>query len=99
MNKRGLEMAISTLVIIVLGIMLLVAMTISFTLGWKKFWGIISGYFGSDVDNLQKICQNQCNMDFRNSFCCENKTLGKEKITCLDERLKVQCNLDCTNVC
>ena len=98
-NKKAFELAISTLVIIILGVMVLIALTLAFTGGFKKFWNVILGYSGSDIDNLNKICKTQCDLDNKNSFCCEKKDLGKEKITCLDERLEVDCDMECAGVC
>ena len=97
-NKKGFEMAISTLVIIVLSIVVLIALILSFTIGWQKFWSIISGYFGNQVDDIQKTCQAQCSLKNENAFCCESKLLKGEKITCLDERVKTECDINCANV-
>ena len=104
-RKGGFNLAISTLVILVLAVVVMIALILSFTGGWKRFITTTESYSGSDIDNLNKICQSHC--DFKNtySFCCDewdiefNKEIGKEKVTCEDERLKVDCNIDCEGVC
>lgn len=98
-NKRGFELAISTLVIIVLAILVLIALILAFTVGWGKFLDTIRGYGGSDIDNLNKLCKTQCDFENKYSYCCEEKSLGKEKITCLDEKLEQDCNIDCAGAC
>jgi len=98
-NKKGFELAISTLVVIVLGMLILLALSLAFTGGFKKFWDTIRGYSGSDIDNLNKICKSQCDLMREQDFCCGDKLLGKEKITCLDKRLKVDCEMSCEGVC
>ena len=99
MDKRGFELAISSLILIVLGVLVLIALIVSFTVGWGRFIEIIIGYSGSEVDNLSKLCQSQCDLEKKYSFCCEEKTLGKEGVTCLDNRLYVECNINCEEVC
>ena len=98
-SKRSFELAINTLVIIILAMLVLLALSLAFTGGFKNFWEKIKGYSGNDIDNIGKICKSQCDLGNINSFCCENKTLDKEEITCLDKRLKVDCDINCEGVC
>lgn len=98
MKKRGMEFAITTLVIIILGMLILGVLTLAFTGTFKKFWTGVKGY-SSDIDNLNKICQSQCDLDNSQAFCCDNeKILEKEKINCTDSRLKLNCNINCLEV-
>ena len=99
MNKKGMEMAISTMVIIVLAIIILALAIINLTGGWQKFQDFLRGYSESQLDSATKMCQTQCVMESKDSFCCQNKTLGKFTINCQDERIKTQCTLDCVGVC
>ena len=98
-DKKGLEMTIGTLIVLVLAVLVLITLITAFTIGWERFWETIGGYFGNEMDNLSRLCQNQCNLNQENSFCCEEKNLGEEKITCSDERLSVDCNINCENIC
>lgn len=108
-GKRGFELAINTLVIIVLAVMVLAALTISFTIGWQKFWNTTKGYFGSEIDSIAKMCENSCNLDNRQDYCCLERSAdfgnGIEKINCKDERLWadrgifVECKISCEGVC
>lgn len=98
-DKRGFELAINTLVIIILALIVLLALSLAFAGGFGKFWEKLKGYFGSEVDNVSKICQSQCDMNNVNSYCCEERNLGEEAITCQDERLNVKCDINCAGVC
>ncbi len=97
-NKKGFEMAITTLVAIALGVMVLIALALAFTGGFEKFWNMIKGYSPSDIDAANNLCETQCNLGNGHDFCCEDKQLGKLKVKCLDERLDFICKLDCLNV-
>ena len=99
MNKRGFEMAISTLVVIVLAIMVLVALALAFTGSFDKFVSYIRGFSGSDINNQQKLCQSQCDLNSVQDFCCQEKTISKEKVTCQDKRLDIGCIINCEGVC
>ena len=92
-DKRGLQLAISTLVVLVLSMLVLIVLITGFTMGWSNFWERLSGFFGSDVDNVSKLCQTQCDLQSEFSFCCVEKELGREVITCLDSRLNVDCSM------
>ena|SRR3989344_2394939 len=104
-NKKGFELTISTLVVIVLGVVLLIALVLGFTLGWQNFWLTIKGYFSSDVSKTIQACQTVCQMQNAYDFCCLqrelkfNNTAKIEKINCTDERLKVECDINCKDVC
>ncbi len=99
MRKRGLQLAISTIVLLILGLLILIAFVLLLTGQFENFINTIRGYSGSDIDNLSKLCQTQCDLDNKYSFCCEEKRLGKEEITCQDSRLDVDCGVYCSNVC
>jgi len=99
MSKRGFELAISTMVIIILSIVVLIALILIFTGSAGKFWETVKMYFGSEIDSLKKACDYACQMRNNYDFCCLNRTAdlgsGKEKITCSDERLNITCNFEC----
>ena len=98
-NKRGLQLAISTIILLIIGILILIALVLVFTGTWQKFQDAIRGYSGSEIDNLNKLCQAQCDLGNKHSFCCEEKLLEGQKITCLDENLDLECNINCEGVC
>lgn len=102
-NKRGFELAISTLVVIILAVLVLIALSLAFTGGFQKFWNIIKGYSGSEIDAVEKQCQTACDLENAQDFCCREREVdfgnGKEKTTCLDERLNIDCDINCENIC
>jgi len=97
--KRGIQLATSTIILLILGLLILIGLVLFFTGTLKNFWNLIKGYEGSEIDNLSKLCQAQCDLGNKYSYCCEKKELGEEKITCLDKRLMVNCEINCEEVC
>lgn len=55
MNKRGQELSVGTLILIVLGIVLLVLLILGFSLGWSNLWEKI-GIFSSST-SLESVAQ------------------------------------------
>ncbi len=55
-GKRGAEMTIGTIVIIVLAIAVLVFLIFGFTTGWSNLWERI-GIFGGGGENISDIAQ------------------------------------------
>ena len=92
MNKRGAELAISTLVIIVIAVVVLVVLVVGFTTGWGNLWGNIQAFFGggSNVDAMVRACDTACLTQSKNAWCAEERTVtgftGKK--TC--EQLKAE---------
>jgi len=75
-TKRGAELAIGTLVIIVLAVIVLVVLVVGFTTGWNNLWGNISAFFGgSNVDTMVKACDVACTTQAKNAFCIETRSV------------------------
>lgn len=61
-NKKGAEMTIGTIVIIVLAILVLVFLIYGFTTGWNNLWQRI-GIYGGDgatISDVSNICATAC---------------------------------------
>ncbi len=71
MNKKGAELTIGTIVIIVLALVVLVVLILGFTGGWGNLWGRISGFFGggSNIDSVVQACQVACTTNMKNDYC------------------------------
>jgi len=92
MNKRGIELSIRTIIIIVLAILVLAGLIIMFTQQTSIFSDFLDGIFGkSNVDSMITSCNSFAGREAFYEFCCTEKTikyelggkLKKEKMTCL----------------
>ena len=96
-NKRGMELAVNTLVIIILGILVLIAILIF----WNYQTGIFSDFlknFGgkSNVDVLVTSCNTIVSQQAVYEFCCvkretryeQDNEFVKEQLTCKELRDK-----------
>ena len=71
LNKKGAEMTIGTLVVIVLAIIVLVVIALGFGTGWSNLWSKITGYFGggSNVDSIKQACSYACTTQATYDYC------------------------------
>ena len=81
-NKRGQEMSISTLLLLVLGVIVLVVIVIGFTQGWNYFAGIFGGdTLPGDYEKIAQSCKLSQDSGLITSYCTEFKqiTINKAK--------------------
>lgn len=107
-NKKGAEMAIGTLVVIILSILVLVLIAFGFGMGWRNLWDKISGTFGGgvNVDSLKQACEYACTTQRTYEYCCIERTINYKDdagnlqvikgATCLHPLIKPACDLTCT---
>ena len=77
MNKKGAEMTIGTIIIIVLALVVLVILVYGFSTGWSNLWGKITGFGGGEV-NVQSVvqsCQLACTTGSRYDYCTLERTV------------------------
>ncbi|MBI2449893.1 hypothetical protein HYV49_06405 [Candidatus Pacearchaeota archaeon] len=76
MNKRGAELTIGTLVIIVLAVIVLVVLVVGFTQGWGNLWANISQFFGTggaNIDTVVSACNTACLTNSKNAWCNQKR--------------------------
>ena len=73
MKKRGQNLPIVTIILIVLGIAVLIVLIFGFSTGWGNFWNKIIAYGGgsANVDTIKQACILACNSQQKNKFCFE----------------------------
>jgi hypothetical protein len=97
-DKRGMEMAISTIILLVIGIIVLIGLISIVVMGWKDFKTTIAAALGSDLAKAQRQCRIQCGMENTVDYCSD-KMVNKETLKCTDPKLKPEdCTLTCSQV-
>ena len=95
-DKRGIQLAISTLILLILGIIVLIGLVGVLVMGWGDFKTQIKMFLGSETASAQKQCKIQCGLDNNYDYCCEEKTIDGEELSCQSDVLKTECVLDCS---
>jgi hypothetical protein len=71
MNKKGAEMTIGTIVVIILALVVLVVLIYGFSTGWGNLWENIIGFGGGkvNVQNVVDSCKVACATSGTYDFC------------------------------
>ena len=95
-NKNGIEIAISTLIIMILSIAVLIGLFFLF----KNNFSIFKSETGSFLETSEgaatkQACEIACRAESKLNYCCDKHKVKKEEIKCTDERLELMCRLNC----
>jgi hypothetical protein len=109
MNKRGMELALNTIILIVLGIAVLVALLFLFVIQTGIFTDFLKNSQQSNVDVIVNACNSLVTSQQTYSYCCDKKEVildDKNKIeaTCFELKDKDFISdrinsLDCPETC
>ena len=99
MNKKGFELTVTTLVLIIIAILVLTVMIYGFTYGWSTFWNKITGFSGGkdNVEAVKQSCEIACSAEKSYDYCSLQRKIimnGEEKqSTCksLENELSFNC--------
>ena len=72
MNKKGAEMTIGTIIVIILALVVLVVIIYGFVTGWGNLWQKIIGIGGGGKPNVQTqvdSCKIACASDAKSDYC------------------------------
>jgi hypothetical protein len=110
-SKKGAEMTIGTIIVIILALVVLVVLIYGFSTGWSNLWQNILGYGGGTV-NVQTVvdsCSLACTTQATYDYCQKTRTVvmdttktGSKSMTCKQleaQNVGLSCsNLDCASV-
>lgn len=97
MNKKGQDLSIGTLILIVLGIVVLVLLILGFSLGWENLWEKINIFGGgtNSVNDVATACRIALSSQDKYTLCDKTWPIkGEGDIGCRDPRVLI--NLDKT---
>ena len=106
MNKKGAEMTIGTIVMIILALVVLVVIIYGFSTGWSNLWENIIGFGGGKV-NVQTVvqsCQIACTTQGTYDWCKDRKVLfseegDEETLSCFDiANTRPEAGLECSAI-
>lgn len=71
-NKKAQGMSISTIILLILGLVILVVLILGFTMGWSKLLPWIST---NNIDTIKTSCGTACSMTNQYDFCSVKRTV------------------------
>lgn len=82
MNKRGAEMTIGTIIVIILALVVLVVIIYGFVTGWGNLWQKIIGIGGVGKPNVQThvdSCKIACASEAKSDYCKPRNVIFDDK--------------------
>ena len=96
MNKKGLELTISTVVVIVISVSVLIGLIFILRGGFEEFQSGTKPILESiEGIAIKEACELSCSAENKINYCCKEFDYESEKISCRDSRLEIDCDLDC----
>ena len=96
MNRKGFELAISTIIILVISVAVLIGLIFMLRGGFETFESGTNPFLGTTEGVLIKeACELSCSAENKLSYCCKEFDYEGGKVSCDDSRLDIGCALDC----
>lgn len=94
-NKKGQELTLGTILLIVIGVLVLVILIWGFSMGWGNFWSKISAFFGgggNNVDSVKLACNLDCQPGSERAFCISKRSLKYEDSSGKMQKASLSCD-------
>ena len=77
MNKKGAEMTVGTIIIIVLALIVLVILVYGFSTGWTNLWEKVTGFGGGEINVQSAVqsCQLACTTGSTYDWCTKKRDI------------------------
>ena len=85
-NKRGMQLAISTVILLVIGIILLIGVIAIVVMGWDDFKTAIGAALGGELSQAKRNCVIACAAKNSETYCAK-VTIDGEDIDCTNAKL------------
>jgi len=96
MNRKAIQLAISTLILIILGILVLIGLTYMLTDSFSTLKSSTDPFLDTtQSSSIKQACSLACSNQNKITYCCNEYNLDEETIFCQDPRLEINCNLNC----
>lgn len=99
MNTRGFDIAITTIILIIIGVAVLIGF-VFFIKGGFSFLksGTEPILKTQNLEATRQACDLVCRSSNELAFCCESIGMNDEELFCNDPQLNVKCNINCAAV-
>lgn len=92
-SRRGMEMAVSTIVILAIAVLLLIGLVFFVTGGFARFKDTTKPFADTTESTaIREACRLACTAENYPSFCCTRHSFQDETILCTDARLDISCS-------
>ena len=94
-NKKAQGMSVTTIILIILGLVVLVVLILGFTMGWANLREYIAP--SNNVASIVQQCSIACNTDQQYNYCTEVRTLKSSDLPNGEKEMAGNCSYFATN--
>lgn len=99
MNDRGIDLAITTMILIIIGVAVLIGLIFFVRNGFSFLRSGTDPILETQsLEATRQACELVCKTENEISFCCNPIKLNKEEVFCYNSKLNVNCNINCAAV-
>ena len=88
LNKKGQNLTIGAVILIVLGVVVLVMLVVGFTKGWSFLFGKFDVLPGSDLETIAQACKIAGEANLMIDFCTFKELNDGNWVNCNDTRFE-----------
>ncbi|MEK6811850.1 MAG: hypothetical protein AABX96_05040 [Nanoarchaeota archaeon] len=98
-NRKGIEMAVSTVILIIIGIAVLIGLLLLVMKGFDFFKGGTEPILETqEIEAVRQACNILCSAGNEFSWCCKKFDLNGVNVSCIDKSFNSNCRIDCSKV-
>ena len=99
MNSKGFDIAITTIILIIIGVAVLIGFVLFIKNGFSFFKSGTDPILKTQsLESTRQACELVCRSGNEIAFCCDAIELNGEDIFCNNLELNVDCGIDCSKV-
>ncbi len=99
MNRRGFDIGLSTVIIIVISVIVLTGLIFLFTKGFNLWTTSIEPISDSaSIGAVREACNLACTTEDKATFCCNKFSLNNNQVLCTNSTLGINCQISCVTV-
>ena len=96
LGKRGQGLSVTTLILIVIGVLILVILILGFTIGWAKIFPFISP--PNNVADVANKCRLACSTEAKFDYCSQTRDLSIEEGVTLGGKKETKIEATCNDL-
>jgi hypothetical protein len=95
-NKRGMELAISTVVVIIISVLVLIGLAYAVSYGFSYFKeSVDDSSSGAELTEIKASCNLHCINENGGDYCCEVFEYEGGELGCEDALVGLDCEINC----
>lgn len=99
MNSKGFDIAITTIVLIIIGVAFLIGAIFFVKNGFSFLKSGTEPILKTQgIESTKQACDLVCRSENSFAFCCNPIKMNEDEVYCSDSLINSKCNIDCSSI-